>query len=608
MKVEKGYKQTEIGIIPEDWEVKSIGEIALRFLNGGTPSTDIPNYWNGDIPWITGADFNNHEVNNIRRFITKDAVINSSTNIVSKGNLLVVTRTGVGKIAIAPFDIAISQDITGLYLRENINPHYAFCYLNHNSALLISLNQGTSITGITREVFEKVLIPIPPTLAEQTAIAATLSDTDALIAALDTLIAKKKLIKQGAMQELLTGKKRLPGFSEEWVDKKLGEIGGIIMGQSPPSQYYNDKKVGIPLIQGNADIENRKTIKRNYTSIVTKKCDEGDVLLSVRAPVGAVAKAQFKACIGRGLCAIKTENDFLYHYLIYIENEWDKYSKGSTFDSINSNELKDITICLPINKSEQTAIAQILSDMDSEITALEGKRDKYKQVKAGMMQELLTGQIRLVNTSAQSQGLSESRTISIAAHIVGGHIVNKLYGSKGWGRTKLQKSMHLVDYCCQLDFGCEYIRNIAGPDNQLLMNYIDAKFKQYRHVRIDVKHDDRGGKHYNYIPTIMIADIEQAFGRSYPTETQEAINNLLNKIKKMDLARAEIVSTLYAVWNNRIIKRQSINDDLLLRDFYDWSAHKSDFSPDLVLRGLNYMRREGIIPIGWGKYIDKSKV
>jgi type I restriction enzyme S subunit len=184
--------------------------------------------------------------------------------------------------------------------------------------------------------------------------------------------------------------------------------------------------------------------------------------------------------------------------------------------------------------------------------------------------------------------------------------VNKLYGSRGWGRTKLQKSMHLIDYHCQLDFGYEYIRNIAGPDSQALMNHIDSKFKQYRHVRIEIiRNDGREGKHYNYIPTSMITEIEQVFN-SYSTETQEAINNLLNKIKKMDLARAEIVSTLYAVWNNRIIKRQSINDDLLLSDFYDWSAHKSDYSPDLVLRGLNYMRQEDIIPIGWGKYIDKK--
>jgi type I restriction enzyme S subunit len=279
-------------------------------------------------------------------------------------------------------------------------------------------------------------------------------------------------------------------------------------------------------------------------------------------------------------------------------------AQGATRYNLSKSYFEKTIITIPI-LSEQTAIATILSDMDAEIEALQAKLSKAKLVKQGAMQELLTGKIRLMNTSSQSQKLSENRIIPITAHVVGGHVVNKLYGSRGWGRTKLQKSMHLIDYHCQLDFGYEYIRNIAGPDSQALMNHIDSKFRQYRHVRIEIKNDGRGGKHYNYIPTSMITEIEQVFN-SYSTETQEAINNLLNKIKKMDLARAEIVSTLYAVWNNRIIKKQPINDGLLLRDFYDWSAHKSDYSQDLVLKGLNYMRKEGIIPIGWGKYIDKK--
>jgi type I restriction enzyme S subunit len=230
---------------------------------------------------------------------------------------------------------------------------------------------------------------------------------------------------------------------------------------------------------------------------------------------------------------------------------------------------------------------------------------KAKLVKQGTMQELLTGKIRLVSNTLQVQRKNEIKPISMDAHVVGGHIVKELYESKGWGRTKLQKSMHLIDYYCQLDFGGEYIQNVAGPDNQLLMNHIDSKFKQYRHVRIEVKKDDKGRKHYNYVPTALIAEVEQAFER-FPTERRKTINDLLSKIKKMDLARAEIVSTLYAVWNNRIIKGQPINDDCLLKDFYDWSEHKSDFSPELVLRGLKYMHKEGIVPIGWGKYIDKK--
>ncbi|MFV9632025.1 MAG: restriction endonuclease subunit S, partial [Methanosarcinales archaeon] len=177
--------------------------------------------------------------------------------------------------------------------------------------------------------------------------ASALNDVDALITALEQLITKKRNIKQGAMQQLLTGKKRLPGFSGEWEVKKLGEIAEITMGQSPQSAFYNTNGNGIPLIQGNADIEDRKTIIRIYTSSITKKCKKGDIIMSVRAPVGEIAKAKFDACLGRGVCAISTKNDYQYHNLIFLEDCWTRISKGSTFDSINSTDVIAMEIKIP---------------------------------------------------------------------------------------------------------------------------------------------------------------------------------------------------------------------------------------------------------------------
>jgi type I restriction enzyme S subunit len=193
-----------------EWEVTKLGEICNKFLNGGTPSTQKAEYWNGNIPWISGADIVHQKITEIRRFISEDAVKNSSTNIVEKGNLLLVTRTGVGKMTIAPFDIAISQDLTGVYIKNNeLNTKFLFCYFDFNSAVLKNLNQGTSIAGITRETLTSTPISIPPTIKEQQAIAQIFSDIDAEIEALEQKRDKYKTIKQGMMQELLTGKTRL---------------------------------------------------------------------------------------------------------------------------------------------------------------------------------------------------------------------------------------------------------------------------------------------------------------------------------------------------------------------------------------------------------------
>jgi len=119
--------------------------------------------------------------------------------------------------------------------------------------------------------------------------------------------------------------------------------------------------------------------------------------MSVRAPVGEIAKATFDCCLGRGVCAIRFPNDYMYHYLLYSENFWSQFSTGSTFDSVNSTQVNEFEIHIPKSLSEQTRIATILSDMALEIEALEEKLGKARQIKQGMMQELLTGRVRLMN-------------------------------------------------------------------------------------------------------------------------------------------------------------------------------------------------------------------
>jgi len=172
---------------------------------------------------------------------------------------------------------------------------------------------------------------------------------------------------------------------EGWEVKKMEVVAQIEMGQSPSSENYNTKGVGLPLVQGNADIKNRKTIIRNYTSQITKICKKGDIIMSVRAPVGEIATATQNACIGRGVCALRYPNKYLFHYLLYIEPKWAQHSTGSTFDSVNSETIKKLKIPLP----EQTAIAKVLSDTDNLLQTLEKKIAKKRLIKQGAMQELL---------------------------------------------------------------------------------------------------------------------------------------------------------------------------------------------------------------------------
>jgi type I restriction enzyme, S subunit len=258
---------------------------------------------------------------------------------------------------------------------------------------------GTTTRYVTIEMLRRAEILLPD-VKVQRAICHILRDVDALLDGLDRLIAKKRDLKQAAMQQLLTGQIRLPGFHGKWKVKPLGRVAEIVMGQSPSSSSYNKQGYGLPLIQGNADVANRKTIVRVFTSQITKRGRVGDILMSVRAPVGEVSRATFDVCLGRGVCAIRFPNDFLYHCLIFLEPTWAKHSKGSTFESVNSNDIKAVEIWLPSDVEEQTAIAAVLSDMDAELEALEQRQEKTRDLKRAMMQELLTGKTRLVPAGA----------------------------------------------------------------------------------------------------------------------------------------------------------------------------------------------------------------
>lgn len=395
MELNNGQKITDIGLIPRDWDVKSLGEMG-KFKNGiNKPKEDF----GFGFPFVNLMDvFGKSFIEGTESFELLNTN-DSERNIynLSEGDVIFIRSSvkpsGVGLSAVINKNLP-NTVFSGFLIRyrekkflDNGFKQHCF-YEEYFRRRLISNSTVSANTNINQDALKRLLIIVPP-LPEQKAIAEVLSDTDNLIQSLEKQIAKKRLIKQGAMQKLLNP-------NERWRINRLGEIATITMGQSPSSVFYNTSGKGIPLIQGNADIRNRKSIVRIYTSQITKRCNAGDLIMSVRAPVGEIGKASDSSCIGRGVCAIKYSNDFLYHYLIYIEPNWGKHSSGSTFDSINSDTLKAMEIPVP-SLTEQEKICEILSSMDSEIDALNLKLTKYKSLKKGLMQSLLTGKIRIIN-------------------------------------------------------------------------------------------------------------------------------------------------------------------------------------------------------------------
>lgn len=181
----------------------------------------------------------------------------------------------------------------------------------------------------------------------------------------------------------------------DWQEVKLSEISVINMGQSPLSSAYNETKDGLPLIQGNNDIKNKKTVGNIWTTEITKIAEKGQLILTVRAPVGTVGIAHDKVCIGRGVCAIESKyKPFLWHFLNYFETKWSTLEQGSTFTAVNSSDIKKIKIQLP-SLSEQNRIVSVLETWDKSIEKLTQKIEAKKKIKKGLMQDLLTEKKRL---------------------------------------------------------------------------------------------------------------------------------------------------------------------------------------------------------------------
>lgn len=196
--------------------------------------------------------------------------------------------------------------------------------------------------------------------------------------------------------ETLQPKLRFPEFSGDWSEKIISDVSSVTMGQSPSSSSYNTNNDGLPLIQGNADIKNRFTEPRQWTNEPTKKCKEGDLILTVRAPVGFVAKSKHNACIGRGVCSINSNNnnlEFIYQFLLNFEDKWSKLEQGSTFTAVSGQEIKAVQIKIP-NLKEQAKIANFLSVVDTKINQLTQKKSLLEQYKKGVMQKIFTQEKR----------------------------------------------------------------------------------------------------------------------------------------------------------------------------------------------------------------------
>ncbi len=409
-----GYKQTEVGVIPEEWEVESLGELSAFVTSGSRGWAQF--YSDSGALFIRSQNVRDGRLSfeDVQYVSPPTGAEGDRTKVKQDDLLITITGNSVGNVALVEqtFDEAyISQHVGMVRLKEATSGAYICRYLSPNSPgnLQIAGSQsGQSKPGLNLQNLKDFSIALPPTMKEQRAIAAALSDVDGLLGALDRLIAKKRDLKQAAMQQFLTGQTRLPGFKGEWVVKTLGEIAKIQRGASPrpidsPVWFDDNSSIGWVRI---SDVTRSGMFLLETTQRLSplgvqysRPVATGTLIMSICATVGRPIITKIDVCIHDGFVVfenLQAEQLFIYYFLKWIEPDWSKHGQTGSQMNLNTALITGTTISQP-PLPEQTAIASALSEMDAELAALEQRREKTRALKQGMMQELLTGRTRLVS-------------------------------------------------------------------------------------------------------------------------------------------------------------------------------------------------------------------
>ena len=402
-----------------NWKMVKLGEVT-EIIKGGTPSRNVEKYFRGNIAWAIPSDITALDsflyIDNTETHITEEALSNSAARLLPAGTVLLTSRATIGETAISTVPMATNQGFANFVCNEKLLNVFLAYYLRYIKEKLNDLASGSTFKEITKGTLLNIEIPFLP-LEEQRAIAEVLSDVDGLLNALEALIAKKRAIKQAVMQQLLTGKTRLPGFSGAWETRRLGEIASFFKGSglSKTDLSLDGKRRCIHYGElfttyGECITEILHGTDRDGTFFLSLSNDVlmpgSDVTPNGLATASCISDSG--VILGGDILVIRVPSDIingiLLTYAIKINhNQVMQLVSGTTVYHLYARDMANFSFVAP-SVPEQNAIVNVLSDMDAEITALEQRRDKTRAIKQGMMQQLLTARVRLLKTEPSPSG------------------------------------------------------------------------------------------------------------------------------------------------------------------------------------------------------------
>ncbi|STO64227.1 restriction modification system DNA specificity subunit [Haemophilus parahaemolyticus] len=374
----------------DDWEQRKLGEIVDVF--DGTHQT--PKYTDKGIMFLSVEDIKTLKS---EKYISEEDFKKEFKYFPEIGDVLMTRIGDVGTTNVICSTQPIAYYVSlALLKNKNSDPYFLSTVISSGSVQSDIWKRTLHIAfpkKINKSEIEKVIIPLP-SYVEQTQIGNFFKQLDDTIALHQRTLEKYQKLKISYLEKMfpkgneLYPELRFPNFTDAWEQCKLGDVVNIIMGQSPDSKNYTNNSSDHILVQGNADIKNGFVYPRVWTTQITKQSHSGDLIMSVRAPVGDIAKTEYDVVLGRGVCAIKG-NEFIFQLLTKMkENDyWESLSTGSTFDSINSNDIKNAEIFIP-SLEEQTQIGNFFKQLDNTIALHQQEVEKYKKIKQSYLEKM----------------------------------------------------------------------------------------------------------------------------------------------------------------------------------------------------------------------------
>lgn len=611
--IETRFKDTEVGRIPEDWEATNIDRVCSLKARIGWQGLTTGEYLpQGDYVLVTGTDFKNGYIDWKNCCYVSKWRYDQDVNIqIKEGDVLISKDGTIGKVAFLnriPGPGTLNSGVFVVRPKQENKLNQAYLSWIFKSiwfkSFIDQLTAGSTINHLYQKDFVKFQLVYPKDISEQTRIATALSNIDTLISELGALIEKKRAIKQGAMQKLLTGKKRLKGFSEPWVEKKLGENATILRGGSPRpiEEYITDSQDGLNWIKiGDVKPDDkyfRKTTEKIKKEGLakTRQVKKGDFILSNSMSFGRPYILDIDGCIHDGWLVIQDYQEaydmqFLYYVLCSdgVKNQYIAMAAGSSVQNLNKEKVANVILNAPVSLEEQTAIASVLSSMDDEISALEAKKVKYVQIKQGMMQQLLTGKIRLVETAVKTN--TTTANVHFRRSVLAAEIAERLYEEPTFGHVKMEKMLFLTERLCRIDIGSHYHRDAAGPYDNRALRSIDSQLKKQKWF--DVKRTEKGNR---YVPMQNRGKHKSYFDK-YFSAVLPTFEKIIDTFKTLNTERCEIVATLYSAWEDLLHSNKPFTDaDIVNEVLNNWHESKKRISQDRWLSAIQWMRENGFAP------------